>query len=537
MSRDISKPMPDAALRGQEAIPRWAFVLGLLACCVIAGLATAYLGWREPLIPASLLAMLLGGLVSGLIFGGTGSIIMAAAVMAVLLMVRLDELFVVHIGLLWLKTHHWAMILLAFALAVAAAPYIERNSRYPEASAFRNWVFPSWILLAVAGGMGLLVNALWEGEISERSTLSEAVVLLVILAPIAFAAYTPLSGLSRMHTVLCLRALIALGGLGGFIMAVFGLLPDRIIGALGWVGATGGTLDLVRGRLPLGHPNHVAAMMLMLFPAATLLGLAGRGFLWRMFYLACAGLMFCGVLFSLSRAALLCLALVFAMAMLYLFLAHGRHHFLGILMAAFFGVVLLGAAAYLFSTYDFSRFWSRGYYEDASVERRAESMRTALMVWSDHLLLGASPGAVYPRLDMRPDFIAIAEDQISPIIYYRGSPSAETPHNLYLTLLAELGIFGALFFFGILFSIARALWQVRNLSEIGPYDRNTLTGFGLGLLGFLMMAMFEAVLMTGARISMVFWIFAGLSLRYAFLVAQESREPAPDPDTAAEGPR
>jgi O-antigen ligase len=512
----------------------WPFILGLFACCVLAGLASAYLGWREPIIPALFLFLLLAGIFSGLFFGGTGSIIMTAAVMAILLMVRFDELFMIPVASLWLKTHHWGMIVLALALALAALPYQGQSSRLPEARAFRSLLFPAWILLALTGGMGLLVHAFWEGHIPLRETGAEAAVLFVILAPIAFAAYTPLSGLSRRHTVFCLRTLIALGGMGGFIMAVFGLLPDRIIGALGWVGATGGTLDLVRGRLPLGHPNHVATMMLLLYPAATILGLAGRHFLWRIFYLACAGLMFCGVLFSLSRAALLCLGLIFAVVMVYLFLAYGRHHFLGIVLAGFFGVFLLGTTAYLFSTHDFSRFWSRGYYEEASVERRAESMHTALLVWRDHLFLGAGPGAVYPRLEMRPDFASVAEDQISPIIYYRGSPTAETPHNFYLTVLAELGIFGALFFFGILFSIARAMWRVWRLPGIDPYERNTLTGLGLGLLAFMMMAMFEAVLMTGARISMVFWIFAGLSLRYAFIVAGDTRAQGPEENGADE---
>ena len=50
-------------------------------------------------------------------------------------------------------------------------------------------------------------------------------------------------------------------------------------------------------------------------------------------------------------------------------------------------------------------------------------------------------------------------------------------------------------------------------------QRHAITGFLFGLIGFLLMGVFESVLMVGLRPSFFFWLVSGLALRYGFEVA------------------
>ncbi|MBI2433538.1 MAG: hypothetical protein HYV26_11770, partial [Candidatus Hydrogenedentes bacterium] len=117
--------------------------------------------------------------------------------------------------------------------------------------------------------------------------------------------------------------------------------------------------------------------------------------------------------------------------------------------------------------------------------------------------------------ELRPGWIPPLADVISPIFFYEGHTTAETPHNFYLTVFAEFGLIGAAFFFWLLWRLFRRLWRARRLPELTLPERRLFTAVLLGLCAFLMIGMFEAVLMTSVRANLVFWIFAGLALRYA----------------------
>ncbi len=262
--------------------------------------------------------------------------------------------------------------------------------------------------------------------------------------------------------------------------------------------------------------------MLLVLPLAIVQGLTGASLLWRFFYLGCAALMFCGVLFTLSRAALLNMTVVLALTLAYVFFSAKERRFAGLILVTVLGLAFVSIAAYLFSSYDFSRFWSRRYHEDASVERRMDSMTTAVMVLRDHPVFGAGPDAIYPRLELRPGWEPPMQDPISPIIYYKGNPSAETPHNFYLHALAEFGVLGSLLLFGLVLVVVRQLWRVRGNPRLCQADRETVTGLFLGVMAFFMMGLFEALLMTGIRPTLVFWVFAGLAVHYALLVKHDA---------------
>lgn len=491
--------------------------------CVILGGISALAVWYDARLSASILCCLAAAAAGTFALGAPGLVLLLTSGMSFLLMQRLDEGLAIPVYNVSIRGTYWlTLLLLALLAAHVLWNRLEPRSPAMEERRLAGRLFARWTWFTIFALAAVALNHLMDDRVAGRKASGELLGILAICLPILFCVLILLSDLSPRRTMFCIQGLIGLGGFAGFIMAAFGLLPDQVVGMLGWVKASGGTVDLVRGRLPLGHPNAVAATMLLLLPAATALGLSGRGRPWRVFYLLCAVLMFSGVLFSLSRASLLNMSLVLCVTLGYLFFAEKDHRLRGCLVSLFLAAFLLLLAAGLLSHYDFSRFWSRGYYEDASVARRADSMRTAVIVWKDHMIWGANPDAVYPRLELRPGWTPPVSDSISPIIFYRGHRSAETPHNFYLTLLAEFGVLGGILFLSILFTVVRTLWRIRSRPGLDVVDRKTIDAFGLGLGAFLLAGMSEAVLMVGIRVSLVAWIFAGLALRYALLAAEAS---------------
>jgi len=494
--------------------------------CVMIGGASALVVWYDARLSIGILCCLALAAAGTFVLGLPGLILLLTSVMSFLLMQRLDEGLAIPFYDVSLRGMYW-MTPLLLALLVAHVLWYRLELRSPAAEERRlaGRLFARWTWFTIFALAALALNHLMDDRVVARKAPGELLGVLAICLPVLFCVLILLSDLSPRRTLLCIQALIGLGGFAGFIMALFGLLPDQVVGMLGWVKASGGTVDLVRGRLPLGHPNAVAATMLLLLPAATVLGLSRRVRLWRVFYLSCAVLMFAGVLFSLSRASLFNMGLVLCVTLGYLFFTERDHRLRGCLVSLFLAAFLMLLAAGLLSRYDFSRFWSRGYYEAASVARRADSMRSARIVWKDHMLWGASPDAVYPRLELRPGWTPPVSDSISPIIFYRGHRSSETPHNFYLTLLAEFGLLGGILFLSMVIAVGRALWRIRSLPKLDADDRKTIDAFALGLGAFLVAGMSEAVLMVGLRVSLVAWIFAGLALRYALLAAEKDTAP------------
>ena len=501
---------------------RAAAAMTLLAGACFAVILT--LAFTESPLAATALAFLLGALgMLTLVLGYTGAVAMGAVLSAFLLMARYDEGWALPVDpIIKLKISYLVTTGCAFALVAGAAvrPVFGLAGNRPvEGRAQRRLahVLFGFALIALA------LNHATDTTVPLRNFKGEILALLAILIPLTFVWLIPRSPIAMGRALLCLRAIILLGGLAGLIMGMFGLLPVAVLNLLGWSTTTGGTADLVRGRLPLGHPNTVSAIMLLLLPPAIVFGFADRSILWRAVNLVCAVSMFGGTLFALSRAAFAAMLLALCVTFLYLVLTQRKHKVVVLLLLACVACVFAGIAAFLFTHMDFSRFWSRGYYEDASVDRRFESLTTVLAVWKDHPLLGVSPDAVYPRLDLRPDWAPPAGDIASPIIFYRGMPSAETPHNMYLSALAEFGTPGGIIFLAI---IGVTLLQLHRVQRRLPdrARRRIVVGFMLGIGAFLLMGCFEALLMTSMRAATIFWVFAGLALRYAIASVTEDAE-------------
>ena len=465
-----------------------------------------------------------GGAVA--VFGGAGALAVIPIAYSFLLMVRFDEGLALPIsGDIKMKAVYWLSLPLLAALAFVAVCGKDRPA-WPSLRTPLLWL----ALIALAG---MLLNRVFDFTLGQRNAAGELLAIGAILLPPLFAIWLPRSGLSMVRTRWCLRAVIFFGGLAGFIMSMFGLLPGSVVDALGWTETSAASVSMIRGRLPLGHPNTVASIMLLLFPAVIILGLGDQRLRWRLFYLGCALLIFSGTLFALSRGALLCMTFTGALSLLYLWSTwHGVRRVLGAALIGLFVLGLAGTALLLFSRLDFSRFWSRGYHEDASVERRLDSMGTAARVFLDHPLCGITPDALDTRLELRPGWEPVLSDEISPVFLYQGRTTAETPHNFYLMLLAEFGLLGALCFLWLLYRTAAPLWRARRLAGLRVHERRALTAFLLGIMAFLLIGMFEAVLLTSLRANIVFWVYIGLALRYAWLLEQHSASGPPDGETS-----
>ncbi len=504
----------------------------ILAVCGIAGAACAVALWFNPQVVVALFVLAVLSVAALLLLKPAILFILLPAVFSLLLLNRFDEGFALSIAPpIALPASLWTAMFFALGLGVAVLLNREKTPSVDPVLGNFNYRFARrWALFCALGGISLLFNRFTDDGILQRDVIGEVLALCLVAFPLAFVMFIPRSRLSRSQTLFCLRALVAMAAFAGLIMTLFGLLPDSLIGGLGWSQAIGGTSDLVRGRLPMGHPNRVAAMMLTLFPFAALTAMGGRGFFWRVFCAAGAALIFCGVLFSLSRAALLNMIAILGLIYLMFFFTQKHRRGLGILLILFSGIVVVAMSSILIARYDFSRFWSRGYYEDASVSRRQDSLRTSFQVWIDHPLLGIGPDALYTRLDLRPGWTPPMSDTISPIIYYKGMLTAETPHNFYTHVLAEFGLLGGLVFFSLLWMMLRAIWHARGTPGLDLAEKEELTGLALGVVAMLIAGMFEAVFMAGTRANILFWIYAGLAVRYAMLLSAEAAaraEPAP----------
>ncbi|HPO13243.1 MAG TPA: O-antigen ligase family protein [Candidatus Hydrogenedentes bacterium] len=500
------------------------FPTAVLMACALGGCLCAVAVWFDPFL---VVAGLAGSIVLAMLvvfLGVTGCLVLTPVITAFLFMNRFEETWAISLGnSVSITPVFICMALCTGILGVHVLFHRHAPPAAPYLTSFSRWYILLLGLFAGVGFFSVFINHWTDVYVRTRYLPGELLSLLIISLPALFVLSIPASTLSQRRTLWGLRIFIGLGAFAGFIMTLFGLMPEQVMGMLGWVHATGGTLELVRGRLPLGHPNRVAATMLMILPVTVMLGLGDKRTSWRAIYLISAMFMFCGILFSLSRSALLNTMILLGLTLVHYFFGRKEKRMMGIVLVCLLSITLAIAAGYLFAHYDFSRFWSRGYHEDTSVERRSDSLRTALYVLADHPIWGVGPDSVYPRVSVRPGWTPIVQDSISPIIYYRGHPTAETPHNFYLHVLAEFGIAGGAFFLGMVFMIAWVFWRARRTPGLTLEERETITGLLYGVFAVLMAGCFEAVLMAGLRPNIVIWVFWGVGLRYVFLVVEEAR--------------
>jgi O-antigen ligase len=175
------------------------------------------------------------------------------------------------------------------------------------------------------------------------------------------------------------------------------------------------------------------------------------------------------VLLSLSRAGMVCLAVMLA-----LIVVADRRRWL---ILAVVGVLLV-LVVMVFPVNVFGRIGTlaqgRG---DASINQRTELMVAGLRMFEDSFPLGVGLG----------NFRTFSMDYMQDLYW------SAIPHNTYTEILSEMGIIGMILFVGALSSVAVQLVRVRRIMDSENFGQN---------LGICMQAVFAAMLVSYMFLSM-----------------------------------
>ena len=491
----------------------------VIGVCAVAGVLTAI----APLPAGAFILLAAAALVAEFFMSLTGALVFTPVFLAFFLLNRFDEGWGLPVGRYLVKVNYWFALVVLGILAASAMLHGDAEIRNrPGLRAFlRWWVFALGAVI-LFGFLSSVFNAFFDAYVPDRSMLGEQLALGSLCVPMLFVVLIPLSGLSKRNTMMCIRLMTALAAGTGLIMVAFAVLPQAIVGMLGWARELGASGGMVRGSTPLGHANTVAAIQILFLPLAVTLGIRHYSAFWRTFYFGCAFFLLGGIAFSQSRTALVVAMPVVPICVFYLLGTRGIRRYRTAIFAVIFIGVLATVSLVLATQFDFSRFWGRQYYEEANVERRVAMVSTAARVLLDHPVLGASPNSVYPRDELDPKWVPPAVDQLGPIVFYRGRLTAANPHNVFLNIVAEYGVLGGSFVFSLFALVFLRLFRTwRATASINPFDHTMIAALGFSFCAFLCAGLGNALFLYSVRIGLIFWILMGLAIRYTALVKDE----------------
>src|SRR6266498_3976188 len=140
-----------------------------------------------------------------------------------------------------------------------------------------------------------------------------------------------------------------------------------------------------------------------------------------------------------------------------------------------------------------------GIYQDTSFRGRTSEMLTGLTMFASHPILGVGAGN-YP----------INYQHYAQLIGIEFRAEARDPHSLYVQVLAETGIIGAIVFLGIVFSLIQALNKACRNIERSPHLHDWLpwiSAIRLAIISYLLTSVF----LHNAYIR-YFWILLAMAL-------------------------
>ncbi len=284
----------------------------------------------------------------------------------------------------------------------------------------------------------------------------------------------------------------------------------------GYVTAGGrerGRFDRAQG--PVNEPNRFAQILIVLLPMAVYLYRSSRSQLSRLGVAAGGILILIGIVLTLSRGAIVALALM-GLAMVWLKWIHpGRVAMCtgGLLLLVPFvtpfyldRITSIANVTYLVSDR------SSGYREaDGAIRGRATEMLAALHVSLDYPAFGVGPGQFAP--------FYVEHYSRSPDIKFRDIQGPRRAHTLYFELAAENGLVGLLLFLAIVLLLVVRLWRARR--QWLPHRRefaDLATAYWLSLLAYLWTGIFLHL-----SYQRYYWFL--LALATAALHALRSAEP------------
>lgn len=360
----------------------------------------------------------------------------------------------------WLVSSLWALFL--FIVAVGPGANLGSVARLPPLS------LPILLLLVVT----LIQSALTD-------TLSAAfpVVRVLVVGALMFFAIALLVR-ERRHFVWVLSGMAAGAGLVGAVA-----LREWTVGGstVGFITQSGELVGRVSGGF--GQPNALAGFLVVLVPfcaAGAILARRGRVLLW-----AAAVLAVTGIYLSLSRGALLGLAVV-------------PLAFLGLRRSLLVAPLLIVLAVAVTPNILRERFATAS-LQGSEAATRIDIWSTAVSIWEANPILGVGPGG-FPAAYAT---VRVPGKQFLPSTQFEPPPHA---HNIVLQFLSEQGLLG-LTAFGLIMGLAlHALTRVRRTAD--PWMKLSAAALLAALAAFTVHNMLDVTLLEGT--GQEFWAILGL---------------------------
>lgn len=276
---------------------------------------------------------------------------------------------------------------------------------------------------------------------------------------------------------------------------------------------------------PLGDPNYYAQMLLIVVPLGLLSLWGERSGLVRLLALGSTVLAAVGVTLTFSRGAgvAFLVVLVLMVVLRYLRLSRAVAVAVGVLLL----LNLMPAYKERVATLTTVGSATAETAPDVSVRSRATEMLAAALVFADHPVLGVGP-AVFPLYYQ--EYANKVGLEVRETVLFgarRGEEARRESHNMFLSVAADLGIFGLIVFIAIIVSTLADLASVRGNVRNQPSQlRNATNAFGLAIAAYVTSGIFLTL-----AFERYFWLLLALG-GAAAAVARSSRPVDEQPATA-----
>lgn len=273
---------------------------------------------------------------------------------------------------------------------------------------------------------------------------------------------------------------------------------------------TGEVVQLRLGGM-IGEKNYFAQFMLMVIPIGAALAVTESTRRRRTALIAASMLIGVGVILTFSRGAavaavaLLGIGLVLRLVSLRLVLVAALCT--GVLIAAFPQYVTRIATI---SDVTGLGSESSGDLPDQALRGRAAENAAALLAFAEHPVLGLGPGQFPANYQLYARKAGVEDLHATD----------RRAHNLFLAMLAEVGVVGTALFIAIPIAIGIPLVRIRRRAR-DPADAIIATGLLLGIGAFLLAGIFLDL-----AYARYFWLLLGLAAAAGTVLAPESPDPS-----------
>lgn len=259
-----------------------------------------------------------------------------------------------------------------------------------------------------------------------------------------------------------------------------------------------GDVSELRPAGPVGDPNYYARILMLAFPAAAFLGVGRRGRREQALWIAAAGLIALGILFTYSRGGMLTLGAVGLLLVLV------RRLPVNPLTA---GTAVVGLIA-LIPTNVGQRFLTiESLFEsnqmiDASTEKRKQLLAVGWNIFADNPVAGVGAGNFGAHYPSYANMVGLTSLDFTPM------GVRQYPHNLYLEMAIETGVLGLATFGGAMLLALAGLWRARRTLLARGEEGNAAlaTALAFAIIGYLIASLF-----LHAGYPRYLWLFLGLA--------------------------